>query len=274
MSVPYWHLHIEKYVARFEHLNAEEFGCLTRLLFRAWRAGGFLPNDDGKLASYGRVSKAKWNRSMKSTMLDFFTITESGWTEANMLSEYQAAAEKIEKKRQAGELGNEAKALKTAETVLAGGLHNKKKNKKENLEREEEYINNNIQPIDTYSDLEVEESTRASVGADVAAPPETAHPEKEASVASAEAEFSYLQTPEEAFLEITKASTQQELGWSPPEPEKPKPVQTRLSRQYTGAGLADMDARAKRDEARMRGEYVPEPNHPGSKMLMLSIGSY
>jgi uncharacterized protein YdaU (DUF1376 family) len=57
--LPYRPEHVNDAIANGEELTNEELGAFTRLTWALWRAGGYLPDDQKKLARYARAG-SRW----------------------------------------------------------------------------------------------------------------------------------------------------------------------------------------------------------------------
>jgi hypothetical protein len=70
-------LHIETYMADTLHLSATEHGAYLLLIMRYWKDGG-LPDDEGMIRRYARMSVEQWSES-RGRLLSFFQADESGY---------------------------------------------------------------------------------------------------------------------------------------------------------------------------------------------------
>ena len=117
---PYMPVATDALIADTTHLNAEEFGCYTLLLFAQWRNNGFsLPADDNKLARMARVTNRRWLSKIRPALEDFFEITTTGWNQLRIEKDFQTIARKVEINRLNGARGGRANALKNKETTPA-----------------------------------------------------------------------------------------------------------------------------------------------------------
>lgn len=86
----------DAYLADTTHLSTEEHGVYFLLLLAAWRQPDCaLPNDDRKLARIAGVSAQKW-RSIRATILDFWTVEEDRIFQARQRKEHEWVCKKRE----------------------------------------------------------------------------------------------------------------------------------------------------------------------------------
>jgi len=111
VSHPFMQLYVADYLGDTRHLTTEQHGAYLLILMTMWRAGGYLPNDDAKLARIAGLSVAKW-RKLSPDILDLLTVDGDQVTQARLLKEIENANEKSSKRSEAGKLGVAAKSLK------------------------------------------------------------------------------------------------------------------------------------------------------------------
>jgi uncharacterized protein YdaU (DUF1376 family) len=112
------------YLADTQHLSCFEHGAYMLILMAMWRNGGTLPNDEVRLAKITKNSLAIW-RKHSAAVMELFDIDDAGKLSQKRLSkELQRTLSRIEKRREAGQLGNEAKSLKNKDRTLANGSAN------------------------------------------------------------------------------------------------------------------------------------------------------
>ena len=111
MSHPFMQLYVADYLGDTRHLTTEQHGAYLLILMTMWRAGGYLPNDDAKLARIAGLSVAKW-RKLSPDILAMLTVDGDQITQARLLKEIENANEKSSKRSEAGKLGVAAKSLK------------------------------------------------------------------------------------------------------------------------------------------------------------------
>ena len=111
MSHPFMQLYVADYLGDTRHLTTEQHGAYLLILMTMWRAGGYLPNDDAKLARIAGLTAAKW-RKISPDILAMLTVDGDQITQARLLKEIENANEKSLKRSEAGKLGVAAKSLK------------------------------------------------------------------------------------------------------------------------------------------------------------------
>lgn len=93
----------DAYLADTHHLTLEEHGAYLKLLMIAWRMEGCaLPNDDSRLAQILGLSKSKWGK-LKPVVMAFWSLGETGWTQARLTKERAFVDKKRETNRAAAE---------------------------------------------------------------------------------------------------------------------------------------------------------------------------
>ena len=95
----------DAYLADTHHLTLEEHGAYLKLLMIAWRMDGCaLPNDDARIANMLGLPKARWAK-LKPVVMAFWSLGESGWTQARLTKERAF----VEKKRATNRASAEAR---------------------------------------------------------------------------------------------------------------------------------------------------------------------
>lgn len=115
---PYLPLYTGDYMRDAGHLTVLEHGAYLLLLMAAWNGGGVLPSDENKLMRLARCNKRQWE-TVRSAILSFFEETPEGLIQRRLRREITKYENEIEKRRYAGKIGGEAKALKTKSADLA-----------------------------------------------------------------------------------------------------------------------------------------------------------
>lgn len=115
---PYMPFYVGDYLADTTHLTTTEHGAYLLLLATMWRAGGSLPNDDGKLARFARLTPAQWSR-IKGAIISFFDVKDEVITQGRLAHEMERYSKAVKQRRDAGSRGGTAKALKTRENIVA-----------------------------------------------------------------------------------------------------------------------------------------------------------
>lgn len=91
-------LHIDEYIADTDHLTATEHGAYLLLIMKYWRDGG-LPDDEGMIRRYAKLTSEQWAES-RGILAAFF---ENGWRHKRIDAELAKAEEIIEKRRSAAD---------------------------------------------------------------------------------------------------------------------------------------------------------------------------
>jgi uncharacterized protein YdaU (DUF1376 family) len=136
MSAPWMPLWVADYLGDTRHLTTEQHGAYLLLLMCMWRAGGWLPNSDEKLARFCGLTASKWLR-IKPEIMAFFDEREGQITQVRLLVELQKAEEKASKRSDAGKLGAIAKSLKNRETPQANGQAGLKHSSQSDIKKKE-----------------------------------------------------------------------------------------------------------------------------------------
>lgn len=113
-AFPLW---LDAYLLDTQELKTVEHGAYLLILFAMWRAGGFLPNNDAKLARCARLPLAKW-MAMKPTMMEFLSVDGDQITQGRLQDEIEKARARSAKAAQSAR----AKYRKTnrSPSALAG----------------------------------------------------------------------------------------------------------------------------------------------------------
>lgn len=80
----------DAYLADTGHLSTLEHGAYLLILFAMWRAGGYLPNDDRRLARFSRLTDAQFSK-IRHNMMEFFTVEGDQITQGRLLEELEKA---------------------------------------------------------------------------------------------------------------------------------------------------------------------------------------
>ncbi|KAA3527069.1 DUF1376 domain-containing protein [Agrobacterium vitis] len=89
-------LHIDDYLADTDYLSAAEHGAYLLLIMKYWRDGG-LPDDEGMIRRYAKLSPEQWSES-REVIAAFFG---DGWKHGRIDAELAKADDIIEKRRAA-----------------------------------------------------------------------------------------------------------------------------------------------------------------------------
>lgn len=107
-------LYTDAYLGDTTHLTATEHGVYLLLLMTMWRNGGWLPNDEKKLAKFARVTTSQWRR-MADTILDFFTVEDERISQTRLTETLGAVRRKVQSQSDRAK----AKPRKNKETPTA-----------------------------------------------------------------------------------------------------------------------------------------------------------
>lgn len=119
MAGPYMPLWVGDYLGDTVHLTCEEHGAYLKLLMTMWRADGYLPHDEVKLARIIGVGAKKW-KTIWGSIGAFFTVDGDRITQRRLLGELTRNEETSSKNRQLSDASRRAKRLKTQEPTLPG----------------------------------------------------------------------------------------------------------------------------------------------------------
>lgn len=86
-AFPLW---TDAYLADTTDLSTAEHGAYFLLLISMWRAGGYLPDDDSKLARITRLTARQW-ASVRSSLSEFLTFENNQITQGRLLDELEKA---------------------------------------------------------------------------------------------------------------------------------------------------------------------------------------
>jgi uncharacterized protein YdaU (DUF1376 family) len=90
------------------HLTRDQHGAYFLLIGEAWNNGGYLPDDDAKLAAWTLSTPAEWKR-LKPVVMAFFRPASKGrWRHKRIASELATFFEISRKRKQAGKIGGAA----------------------------------------------------------------------------------------------------------------------------------------------------------------------
>ena len=93
----------DAYLADTRHLTLEEHGAYLQLMMIAWRIDGCcLPDDDKRLARMLGISAGKWDK-LKPTVMAFWTLENSTWTQGRLSKERRFVEEKRAKNKSSAE---------------------------------------------------------------------------------------------------------------------------------------------------------------------------
>lgn len=118
MSAPYMPFYIGDYIRDTLHLTTEQHGAYLLLIFAMFTGGGFLPNDERKLARIARLSNSKWATN-RDDLMSFFTVECDVITHKKITEVSKKYNEKLSNLAKNGAKGGRSKSLKTNKQALA-----------------------------------------------------------------------------------------------------------------------------------------------------------
>jgi uncharacterized protein YdaU (DUF1376 family) len=131
MSTAYYMpLMVNDYLGKTRHLTTEQHGAYLLLLMTMWNAGGYISDDDTKLARVTGMSKKKWLCN-RDTILEFMQRDGGSIYHPKLLELRQKVASQSDLRRAAGAKGGAAKALKDNNLTLASATALPKQSKSE-----------------------------------------------------------------------------------------------------------------------------------------------
>lgn len=114
---PYLPLWTDAYLADTTHLTTIEHGAYLLLLMAAWRAGGYLPDDDRLLRRVTRLGPKQWDR-MRPVMETFWRVENGQWSNGRLLDELTAVRQRLQSLSDTGR----ANALKRWHRDMPGAM--------------------------------------------------------------------------------------------------------------------------------------------------------
>lgn len=106
------------YIADTQHLSLAQHGAYLLILMTMWRAGGWIDDDEKKLARIVKLSVPKW-RKIAADIVALLIRKDGKLSQKRLLSETEKALKRVTQNRLNGELGGKAKSLKNKEQDLA-----------------------------------------------------------------------------------------------------------------------------------------------------------
>jgi uncharacterized protein YdaU (DUF1376 family) len=106
------------YLADTLHLSLPQHGAYLLILMSMWRSGGWIDDDDEKLARICKLSVPKW-RKIASPVRALLISRDGRLSQKRLISVYEKEAKRVAKNRQNGSAGGVAKALKNKNPALA-----------------------------------------------------------------------------------------------------------------------------------------------------------
>lgn len=106
------------YLADTQHLDTAQHGAYLLLLMTMWRAGGWIDDDERKLAFICKCTVLKW-RKLSQVVRPLLIEKDGKLSQKRLLVDAEVALRKISKNKSSGKLGGEAKSLKSRTQTLA-----------------------------------------------------------------------------------------------------------------------------------------------------------
>jgi len=111
-------LETSAYLGDTQHLTLPQHGAYFLILITMWRAGGWIDDDDCKLARICKTTPLGW-RKMAPVIRALLVSQDGKLTQKRLLKDAEITLARMKKCTLAGSLGGKAKALKNKETDVA-----------------------------------------------------------------------------------------------------------------------------------------------------------
>lgn len=111
-------LSTSSYLADTQHLSLLQHGAYLLILMTMWRAGGWIDDDERKLATICKTTVKKW-RQIAGDVRALLIVRDSKLSQKRLLSEVEIVLNMVARNRENGSAGGKAKALKNQELDLA-----------------------------------------------------------------------------------------------------------------------------------------------------------
>ena len=95
--------YVGDYVANTLHLAREHHGSYLLLILAAFKNGGWLPDDDMRLAATAKVTLRQW-KAEREIYAGFFQVDAGRWTHRRVTRELSRAQELTRKRQRAGRI--------------------------------------------------------------------------------------------------------------------------------------------------------------------------
>lgn len=118
MSLDELPLSTSAYLADTQQLSLPQHGAYLLILMTMWRAGGWIVDNDRKLANICKVTLKKWLQ-IAPDIRSLLIARDGKLTQKRLLSETQKALNRVAQNKSNGSAGGKAKALKSKEPTLA-----------------------------------------------------------------------------------------------------------------------------------------------------------
>lgn len=106
------------YLADTQHLSLPQHGAYMLILMTMWRAGGWIDDDERKLATICKTTVKKW-RQIAGDVRALLIVRDGKLSQKRLLSEVEIVLNMVSRNRENGAAGGKAKALKNKELDLA-----------------------------------------------------------------------------------------------------------------------------------------------------------
>jgi uncharacterized protein YdaU (DUF1376 family) len=127
-QAPIWHVATDAMIADTTHLDTLEFGAYLKLMMAQWRNNGKpLENNPKRIALMMGVTQAQFKR-IWPVISPFFEVTETTISQQRIAKDFKNVIEKIEKNKENGKRGGEAKSLKNKEVPLPNATETPERN--------------------------------------------------------------------------------------------------------------------------------------------------
>lgn len=111
-------LSTSSYLADTQHLSLPQHGAYLLILMTMWRAGGWIDDDERKLATICKTSVKKW-RQIAVDVRALLIVRDGKLSQKRLLSEVEIVLNMVARNRENGSAGGKAKSLKSQQTDLA-----------------------------------------------------------------------------------------------------------------------------------------------------------
>lgn len=117
-AVDIFPLSTSAYIADTQHLSLLQDGAYLRIMMTMWRAGGWIDDDDRKLANICKLSLPKWLK-ISGAIRALLLVRGGKLSQKRLLFDFEKELKRVSNNRQNGSAGGIAKALKNNHSTLA-----------------------------------------------------------------------------------------------------------------------------------------------------------
>lgn len=150
---------ISAYIADTQHLSTLQHGAYLLILMTMRRAGGWIPDDDRKLANIVKLTVAKW-KQIAPDIRSLLISKEGKLSQKRILSDIEKQRDLSLKNASNGKSGGLAKALKYKDSDLANATSSPEERQSDRLP-ESDPANTRILELTSESDSKKEKKVRA-----------------------------------------------------------------------------------------------------------------